>query len=305
MAFTVSPRRRRTVLRATWLFDGVGSSLLPDRAVVLDGPKIIAVDRAAEFAEDAGIVDLPGTTLMPGMIDTHVQRSDAAQLLAGITTVRDLGETSLTVRGHDGLPTVVASGPRVTGDVRAAVRDRVASGSDVIAVTTDLPDLAAAVDEAHRHGLPVTAFARGMVRRAVESGVDGLEEVTEPEVVQVLADHRVVVGAALPRAHLAATRAMYEAGVPIVPGTGAGTVNPIDALPFAVPQLREIGMSPAESLRAVTSVGANVCRLAHRKGCLAPGFDADVIAVDGNPLTDPTALLRIRAVYAQGMPYHG
>jgi imidazolonepropionase-like amidohydrolase len=46
-----------------------------------------------------------------------------------------------------------------------------------------------------------------------------------------------------------------------------------------------------------------VCRLAHRKGRLAPGFDADVIAVDGDPLTDPTALLRIRAVYALGVRY--
>ena len=59
--------------------------------------------------------------------------------------------------------------------------------------------------------------------------MDGLEEVTEPEVIQVLADRRVVVGAALPRTRLTPTRAMYEAGVPIVPGTGAGRTQPLDA----------------------------------------------------------------------------
>ena len=132
MAFTVSPRRRRTVLRSTWLFDGVGSELLPDRAVVLDGPRIVAVDRAADLPDDADVVDLPGATLMPGMIDTHVQRSAAAQLLAGVTTVRDLGETSLTVRARPGVPMIVASAPKIAGDVRAAVRKRVAAGCTVI-----------------------------------------------------------------------------------------------------------------------------------------------------------------------------
>jgi len=40
----------------------------------------------------------------------------------------------------------------------------------------------------------------------------------------------------------------------------------------------------------------------HRKGRLAPGLDADVLAVDGDPIADPDALHRIRAVYARGIP---
>jgi imidazolonepropionase-like amidohydrolase len=63
-----------------------------------------------------------------------------------------------------------------------------------------------------------------------------------------------------------------------------------------------VGFSQAEALRTLTSVAASVCGLAHRKGRLAPGFDADVLAVDGDPLTDPDAIHRIRAVYAGGMP---
>lgn len=60
-------------------------------------------------------------------------------------------------------------------------------------------------------------------------------------------------------------------------------------------------MSPLEALRATTSVAARVCGLGRRKGRIAPGYDADILAVDGNPLDDPAALHRIRAVYVRGM----
>jgi imidazolonepropionase-like amidohydrolase len=47
--------------------------------------------------------------------------------------------------------------------------------------------------------------------------------------------------------------------------------------------------------RAATALG-----LGHRKGRLRSGYDADVLAVDGNPLSDPAALNAIRAVYVRG-----
>jgi imidazolonepropionase-like amidohydrolase len=43
-----------------------------------------------------------------------------------------------------------------------------------------------------------------------------------------------------------------------------------------------------------------VCGLGHRKGRIAPGFDADILAVDGDPVADQDALHRIRAVHARG-----
>jgi imidazolonepropionase-like amidohydrolase len=64
--------------------------------------------------------------------------------------------------------------------------------------------------------------------------------------------------------------------------------------------LRELGFSQAEALRAVTSVAAGVIGLGHRKGRIAPGFDADILAVDGDPIANPGALHRIRVVYARG-----
>ena len=63
--------------------------------------------------------------------------------------------------------------------------------------------------------------------------------------------------------------------------------------------LHEIGFGPAEAL-ARSSDAARVCRLGRSKGRVAAGYDADLLAVDGNPLTDPTALIRVRAVFGAG-----
>jgi imidazolonepropionase-like amidohydrolase len=67
-----------------------------------------------------------------------------------------------------------------------------------------------------------------------------------------------------------------------------------------MPHLLMLGMSPAAALRTMTSAAADIVGLGHNKGRLAPGFDADILAVDGDPVADPTALNRIRAVYLRG-----
>lgn len=65
--------------------------------------------------------------------------------------------------------------------------------------------------------------------------------------------------------------------------------------------LTAIGMSPLAALSTITAKAAGACGLAHKKGRLLPGHDADLLVVDGNPLTDPEALTRVRAVYKNGV----
>ena len=77
-------------------------------------------------------------------------------------------------------------------------------------------------------------------------------------------------------------------------------VKPHDAVRYAPEMLRVLGISQAEALRMITSKAAGVLGLGNRKGRVAPGFDADILAVDGDPLADPDALHRIRAVCARG-----
>jgi len=195
--------------------------------------------------------------------------------------------------------------------------------------------LHAAVDEAHRLGLPVTAHAHavGAIADAVAAGVDGIEHVTfwtedgvdaPARLIQLIADRRIVVGATVgmvpvpgmtpPPAVtaripgiMANTRRLHEAGALMVAGTDAGIapVKPHDVVRHAPAALRQLGYSQAEALRTITSVAADVCGLGHRKGRIASGFDADVLVVDGDPITDPDALHRIRTVYARGTAVPG
>ena len=190
--------------------------------------------------------------------------------------------------------------------------------------------LRAAVDEAHRLGLPVTAHAHAVaaIADAVAAGVDGLEHVSfwteegvdaPADLIRLIAARQITVGATLGMvpvpgmapppavamrmpAMIANMRRLYESGAVMVAGTDAGIapVKPHDVVRHAPPMLRQLGFSSAEALRAITSVAAGVCGLGHRKGRIAPGFDADILAVDGDPVADPEALHRIRAIYARG-----
>jgi imidazolonepropionase-like amidohydrolase len=192
--------------------------------------------------------------------------------------------------------------------------------------------LRAIVDEAHRHGLPVIAHAHSArsVADAVAAGVGGIEHATfmtadgvdAPEaLIRAIASQRIAVGWTVGRdpgqagtvmpqiasrmAALIATRQrLFESGAVVVPGSDAGVTRakPHDVFRFAADDLAAAGMSPGEVLWAMTSRAAQTCGLGHRKGRIAAGFDADILAIDGNPLEDLAAIQRLRAVYTGGLP---
>jgi imidazolonepropionase-like amidohydrolase len=128
--------------RADVAFDG--ERRLPHGALVLvDDARIVAVEPASAAAPDGcEITHLPGTTMLPGLIDSHVHlcadsspraleqvpelsaaelarvidTAEQEQLAAGVTAVRDLGdhEWAVAERGTGTGPTVVAAGPPLT-----------------------------------------------------------------------------------------------------------------------------------------------------------------------------------------------
>jgi imidazolonepropionase-like amidohydrolase len=71
-------------------------------------------------------------------------------------------------------------------------------------------------------------------------------------------------------------------------------------MPYGIGVLAHAGMTNAEALSAGTAVAAAACGLGDRKGSLAPGRDADLLVVGGDPLADIAALLDVRAVYRAG-----
>ena len=138
------------LLRAPLLLDGRGAAAVPDAALWLEGGTVAWVGPGADLpsgAERLRVLELPGCTLLPGLVDAHVHLvasagpelardippTEAARTLAavancrrhldgGTTLVRDLGAPggeaiaianaveAGTVEG----PTVVAAGPAVT-----------------------------------------------------------------------------------------------------------------------------------------------------------------------------------------------
>ncbi len=139
------------LLKADRVIDGSGAQPLPNATVSVENGKITGVYQG-EVPESASagakVLDFPGSTIMPGMIDTHVHLNlpgdgtsleDAVKepqgvlvatatftanraLAAGITTVRDLGAMTDTVfnlkraiaLGHGTGPRIVACGQPIT-----------------------------------------------------------------------------------------------------------------------------------------------------------------------------------------------
>jgi imidazolonepropionase-like amidohydrolase len=92
------------------------------------------------------------------------------------------------------------------------------------------------------------------------------------------------------------------AGVLLTMSSDAGIAphKPHDVLAWGPQVMTSTGFSGAEALRAVTSVAADACRVGDRKGQVAPGYDADLLAVAADPLTDAKALGEVVAVFRAG-----
>jgi imidazolonepropionase-like amidohydrolase len=208
-------------------------------------------------------------------------------------------------------------------------------GTDVLASQFTGDELRLAVAEAHALGLPVTAHAHTVpaAESCVAAGVDGIEHCsclgdrgfhTPPELAAALAAAGTQVCPTLGRglgtvpppqvlALMAATGTTWEgrlaqvtelhrAGVTLISGADSGISpgKPHGVLPEAVIDLVTCGVPPADALVSATSGAARACGLAGRTGRLAPGLDADLLVVDGDPLADPGAIHRILAVFSRG-----
>ena len=194
-----------------------------------------------------------------------------------------------------------------------------------------LDELRAAVEEAGKAGRRVAAHAQGSdgIADAVAAGVASIEHgifLTEEIVARMRAAGTMLVATlvaaeriasagpdagvpawmvaksqAVVAAHVASFQLAYRTGVPIAAGSDAGTpLNPHGSL---LPELRLMakhGMPPFECLRAATATAASLLGLEDRLGRIAPGYAADLVAVDGDPSEELEALARVRLVIAQG-----
>jgi imidazolonepropionase-like amidohydrolase len=199
---------------------------------------------------------------------------------------------------------------------------------DVDAPQLDQAELDALVAEAHDLRRKTAAHAHGAegAKRAIRAGIDsiehgtflddealrmmrergtylvptlsvrsGLAESTFPPLVKQKADMAV-------KAQDDMVRRALAMGVKIALGTDAAVYpHGNNALEFVL--MANDGMSPAQSLRAGTSVAATLLGLQERVGTLEPGRFADIVAVPGNPLENIKATQSVLFVMRGGQVY--
>ena len=186
------------------------------------------------------------------------------------------------------------------------------------------------VDTAHALGVHVAAHAhsdRG-VRAATEAGVDTIEHGTfiSAETAKIMKAHGTVLvptllafkgvseglgkGVYTPAVeekirmtlgHLGeGCRNARAAGVTIAFGTDSGvTAHGRNAEEFGLME-DHCGLSAKEALATATTSAAKVLGMDDQIGRIAPGYSADLVAVDGDPLRDARILQKVDWVMARG-----
>jgi imidazolonepropionase-like amidohydrolase len=191
-------------------------------------------------------------------------------------------------------------------------------------------EMKAICDMAHFMGLKVAAHAHGArgIDAAVRAGVDSIEHGTfidDQGVKDMKARSTYYVatlmafsgvqgllgtGKLAPASEAKAEQTFavwgkglnlaYRGGVKIALGTDSAVAPHKDANKELALMVTKGGMSPRDALIAATKGGPDLMNLLAETGTLEPGKSADLIAVDGDPLADPTAVQRVDYVMVEG-----
>ena len=205
-------------------------------------------------------------------------------------------------------------------------------GDDVGVQQYELEEMRAIVEEAHKLGRKVAAHAHRTegIKAAILAGVDSIEHASLIDeegirlarewgtflVMDIYNDTFILekgeeVGM-LPES-LAKERQIgqlqrdnfrraHQGGARIAFGTDGGVYPHGDnALQFAY--MVRYAMTPLEAIQAATLNAAELLGWSDRVGALEPGYFADLIAVEGDPLTDVTVLEQVRFVLKSGKVY--
>jgi imidazolonepropionase-like amidohydrolase len=162
------------------------------------------------------------------------------------------------------------------------------AGIDSIEHGTFLDEAGARAMKAHGTYYSATLMAFSGVKRLIGSGK--LAPESEAKAQQTFA----VWGKGLNLA--------YRTGVKIALGTDSAVAPHSEANKELELMVSKGGMSPRDALIAATKGGPDLMDLSNETGTLEPGKSADLIAVEGDPLVDPTAVQRVGYVMVQGRP---
>lgn len=212
---------------------------------------------------------------------------------------------------------VIASGGRMTP-----------GGPEMWESQFDTRQLSMIVTHAASHGLPVAAHAHGpdAIEACVDAGVATIEHCTwmvgptATEFRDKVAKRMVAQGIAVCSSSGPSWRKMAEKmgdelaakvfgrltwladhGVTLIAGTDAGLPGSVFDDPVGALELYEwLGFPRAKILEIATVDSARALGLGEVTGRLAPGYSADLLVVEGDPLKDLAAMRKVRRVMAGG-----
>ena len=162
------------------------------------------------------------------------------------------------------------------------------AGVDSIEHGTYLDEAGASAMKAHGTFFSATLMAFSGVQRLLGTGK--LAPASEAKANQVMS----IWGRGLNIA--------YKTGVKIALGTDSAVAPHSEANKEVELMVSKGGMTPRDALIAATKGGPELMGLSSQTGTLDPGKSADLIAVEGDPLVDPTAVQRVVYVMVAGRP---
>lgn len=193
-------------------------------------------------------------------------------------------------------------------------------------------ELRTVMEEARNAGLPVAAHAMGYegVKSAVRAGVTSIEHGTflDVEAVDMMAEQRTWLVPTLVRflgildndevaaqvgaghydearrvadAAMSSFGAAVRAGVRVAFGTDMHGGDFLDDLMY----MNRLGLSCSDTLVSATSGAAELMGVAERVGYLRPGWQADIVAIEGDPYDFAALRTRIAAVVQRGRVVRG
>lgn len=288
-----------TTVRDLGSFDGMDLSMreLIRRGAMM-GPRML-VSGLPLFATDEA--PKPGQPVLPGAADgpAEVMRLARQQVASGVDQIKVVASTG----GYDD----------VTGFQ-----------------TFSFEEIKAAVDVAHRAGkrCAVHSYGPSGARDAVRAGADSIEHATDiddatlaemarrriyyvptidhnryyadnPKVYGFTSDAVSNLRAFIPKNFETARRA-FRMGVPMAMGSDA-VFTMFGENTLELGWFVKLGMTPAQALSTATTQAAALLGMEKSVGTVAPGYFADIVAVDGDPLQDINVVLhKVRWVMKGG-----
>jgi imidazolonepropionase-like amidohydrolase len=275
----------RVVVRAGHVLDVKSGKVLADQAIVIEGDKIISVGPAAGVQlAGATTINLPNSTVLPGLIDSHVH-------LTG--DLKNIGYRSLGIS----LPRATLTGAknaRVTLDAGFTTVRNVGAqgilwateaGVDSIEHGSYINDEAIAAMKQHGTYLVPTLYLSDWF-------LENAESLHVPP--DIIAKGKAVMPAA--RKNVAHA---FAGGVKVAFGTDAAVYpHGLNAREFAV--MVKLGLTPVQAIQAATINAADLLGWSDKVGAVEPGKWADLVAVDEDPLQNISTLEHVKFVMKGG-----